>query len=353
MKDEMSGLERVTAALRHEEADRVPVAPLVCGASHRVAGLSYEEWARGGNVEAMVRGHVDTIKLLEHDSVVTLIDLSVEAEAFGAEIVYPEMNTPHPNYDKTFIRSAADYRKIERINPRKAGRMKTVIEMIGGLSKEIGDTHAIVGFAYGSIGALSMMRGPENFFMDLMEHPDEVLAAVEALDEVLIEYVKAQAEAGAHAVCVDHLYCSGSILSKNLWEKFEGNSLRKICGAIREAGAAVVLHNCGNDIYFDMSEKWAKPAAISHAFMADDVNSWEEQKSTWGGKIATIGWIPPGPVAMLGTAEEIEEEVKEEIGIFAKDGGFVLATGCEYPPNAPLWNAKHIVECSRKYGSRF
>ncbi|MBZ0156932.1 MAG: uroporphyrinogen decarboxylase family protein [Alphaproteobacteria bacterium] len=352
MKNGLTGLQRVTAALQHKEADRVPVAPLVCGASHRVAGLSYEEWARGGNVEAMVRGHVDTLKILGHDSVVTLIDLSVEAEAFGAEICYPGMSTPHPNYEKPFVQSAADYGKIGKINPRKTGRMKTVIDMIGGLSREIGETHAIVGFAYGSIGTLSMMRGPEKFFMDLMEYPDEVLGAIEVLDEVLVDYVKAQAEAGAHAVCVDHLYCSGSILSKSLWERFEGNSLRRVCNAIREAGAIVALHNCGNDIYFDMSEKWANPTAISHAFMADDVNSWEEQKLKWGGKIASIGWIPPGPVAMLGTPDEIEEEVKEEIEIFAKDGGFILSTGCEFPPNAPLWNAKHIVECSQKYGAQ-
>ncbi|MBZ0154858.1 MAG: uroporphyrinogen decarboxylase, partial [Alphaproteobacteria bacterium] len=46
----------------------------------------------------------------------------------------------------------------------------------------------------------------------------------------------------------------------------------------------------------------------------------------------------------------IEEEVKSEIEIFGKGGGFILSTGCEYPPNAPLYNARHIVECSKKYG---
>ncbi len=350
MKDEMNGLVRVATALQHKEADRVPVAPLVCGASHRVAGLTYAEWARGDNVEAMVRGHVDATKLLGHDGVVMLIDLSVEAEALGTEILYPEMNTPHPNYEKPFISGPEDYKKIERINPRKTGRMKTVIDLTAGLSKEIGGTHALVGFVYGSIGTLSMMRGPENFFMDLMEYPDEVLGAIEVLDEVLIDYAKAQAEAGAHAVCVDHLYCSQSILSKDLWEKFEGESLKKICDAIRGTGAIVALHNCGNGIYFDLSEKWANPTTISHAYVADDVSSWEEQKQKWGGKIASIGWVPPGPVAMMGTPEEIEEEVKSEIEIFGKGGGFILSTGCEYPPNAPLYNARHIVECSKKYG---
>src|SRR5208283_4557480 len=346
----MNGLERVATALQQKEADRVPVAPLVCGATHRVAGISYEEWARGGNVEAMVQGHLDTAKLIDHDGFVMLIDLSVEAGDFGMEVIFPPNDTPHPNYDAPFLSGYQDYKKIKKFDPRKGGRMKTVIDMVAGLSKEVGKTHAIVGFVYGSIGILSMMRGPENFFMDLMEHPDEVLAAIDVVDEVLIDYGKAQAEAGAHTVCVDHLYCSQSILSKNLWEKFEGPSLKKVCDAIRGAGALVSLHNCGNGIYFDMSEKWANPTAISHAYLSDDVTSWEEQKKKWGSKITTIGWIAPGPVAMLGTPDEIEEEVKSEIDLMAKGGGFILSTGCEFPPNSPLWNSKHIVDCAKKHG---
>ncbi len=48
------------------------------------------------------------------------------------------------------------------------------------------------------------------------------------MDEALIEYAVAQAEAGAHSVCYDHLYASQSILSKELWEKFEGPSVKKV-----------------------------------------------------------------------------------------------------------------------------
>jgi len=348
--DEMNGLERVATACQFKEGDRVPVAPLVCGATHRVAGISYGEWSSGEYVSDMVRGHVDALKLLGHDGVVALVDLSIEAADFGQEVFFPEMSTAYPNYDNPYIKTIDDYKKIQRINPRKSKRMKSVIDMIAGISKEVGSTHAIVGFVYGSLGVLSMMRGVEKFFMDLIENPEAVLPALQAMDETLLEYAMAQAEAGAHAVCYDHLYCSQSILSKQLWEKFEGPSIKRLCDAIRAKGCLVVLHNCGNGIYFDMSQKWANPHAISHAYIADDVGSWEEHKAKWGNKIATIGWIPPAPVAMLGTPEEIEEECKAEIEIFAKGGGFILSTGCEFPPNAPLLNARRIVEAGKKYG---
>ena len=349
-KSEMTSLERVGATLTHNEPDRVPAAPLVCGAAHRFSGITYGEWSTGDNVEAMVQGHIDALDMIGHDGVVMLVDLSVEAFDFGQEVIFPIMDTAHPNYDNPFIKTIDDYKKITKIDPRKTKRMKSVIDMTAGLAKVVGKTHAIVGFVYGSLGVMSMMRGPEKFFMDLIESPDAVLPALKAMDETLLEYAKAQIEAGAHSVCYDNLYCSQSILSKDLWEKFEGESLKRLCDTVRDMGALVSLHNCGNGIYFDMCEKWAKPHAISHAYVSDDVDSWEEHKAKWGGKIATIGWIPPGPVAMLGTPEEIEEECKAEIEIFAKGGGFVLATGCEFPPNGPLKKAQLIVEAAKKYG---
>ncbi len=349
-KDQMTGLARVAAACTFGEPDRVPVAPLVCGATHRVAGVSYAEWSSGENVEAMVQGHVDSLDLIGHDGIVALVDLSVEAADFGQEVIFPEHDTAHPNYDNPFIKTVDDYAKVEYVNPRKTKRMKSVIDMIAGCSKQIGGTHAIVGFVYGSLGTLSMMRGPEQFFIDLIEHPDKVLPALQAMDETLNDYAIAQAEAGAHAVCYDNLYCSQSILSKDIWEKFEGPSMKKVTDSIRDKGCLVVLHNCGNGIYFDMCQKWSTPNAISHAYVADDVDSWQEHKDKWGGKIATIGWMPPGPVAMLGSPEEIEEETKAEVEIFMPGSGFVMSTGCEFPPNAPLLNAKRIVDAGKKYG---
>ena len=47
---EMTGLERVAVAITQNGQsvpDRVPVAPLVCGATHRFSGQTYGDWSRG------------------------------------------------------------------------------------------------------------------------------------------------------------------------------------------------------------------------------------------------------------------------------------------------------------------
>ena len=51
------------------------------------------------------------------------------------------------------------------------------------------------GFCFGPLGILSMLRGVEQLFRDCVLYPSEVMAAMETLTDVLIEYVEAQCDA--------------------------------------------------------------------------------------------------------------------------------------------------------------
>lgn len=347
--EEMTSLERVVAALSYKKPDRVPVAPLVCGASRRVFGTTYAKWSV--DAEECAASFLQAQKLIGFDAFVSLIDLSVEAGDFGQKIIYPLESTAYTDTSEPVIKTVDDYYKIERINPRQTPRMKMVIDVLNRLSKAKGKEVAIVGFVYGPLGVLSQLRGHERLFMDCIKHPEAVMAAVETITEVLLEYVKAQADAGVHSICLDTLYASGSIMKKAMWEKLEGPWAKRICDYARELSCAVTLHNCGNDIYFDAQQKWLNPAGISHAYPADDCKTWEEHAKKWGRQIVTIGYAQPSTTGMIMTEEEVIEECRKEMEIFKDcDGGFILATGCEYPPNGTLLNAIAMVKAAKMYG---
>jgi uroporphyrinogen decarboxylase len=44
------------------------------------------------------------------------------------------------------------------------------------------------------------------------------------------------------------------------------------------------------------------------------------------------------------------EMAREQIRVLAPGGGFVLAPGCEYPPNLDLVNAIAVVRAAELYG---
>jgi uroporphyrinogen decarboxylase len=75
-----------------------------------------------------------------------------------------------------------------------------------------------------------------------------------------------------------------------------------------------------------------------------------ELKAKWGKKTTLCGYASPAQYAFLGTPEEMKMECKKEIEELGKDGGFILATGCEFPPNGSLMNAIAMMEAAELYG---
>ncbi|MHB9095306.1 MAG: uroporphyrinogen decarboxylase family protein, partial [Eubacteriales bacterium] len=125
---EMTGLERALSALTYKKPDRVPVASLVCGASRRVLGVTYDKWSQDSELiaESLIQTH--QIMNNEFDIFVMLVDLSVEAGTFGQEVIYPIESTAYANPNNPIIKTVDDYRRIEKVNARESGRMKMVID---------------------------------------------------------------------------------------------------------------------------------------------------------------------------------------------------------------------------------
>jgi len=349
-KEEMTGLERALAALSYKKPDRVPVASLVCGASRRILGVTYDKWATDSELcaESMLQAHA----LMDFDIFVTLVDLSVEAEAFGQPCIYPMESTPYSDPNHPILKSHEDYHKIEQVNLRETGRTKMVIDVVNRIAKAKGKECGVCGFVYAPLGVLGAMRGHERMFIDCIKHREDLIAACEAITPALIDYAVAQVEAGAHAIVMDTLYASATIMSPKMWEAIEAPFTKRIADAVKAAGGALVLHNCGGGIYFDVQQKYTDPVAISHAYPAADCKTWEEHAAKWGKKIVSIGAMDPAKVGMTLNPQGVMEYTREFIEYFKDcDGGFILSTGCEFPPNGSLLNAIAIMDAAKAYGS--
>lgn len=128
-KEPLTSLERVALALQYRQPDRVPVAPLVCGASHRVLGISYARWSQ--DAKLATQSLLDAQELIGFDSWLTLVDLSVEAANFGQEVIFPNASTAYPNTDNPRIKTVQDYYTLEKVDPLQSKRMRHVIDVVG------------------------------------------------------------------------------------------------------------------------------------------------------------------------------------------------------------------------------
>lgn len=342
----MNSLTRVKTAIMHRQPDRTPVFPIVSGVTRNLIGVSYYDWATNANVcaDCLIKANEE----LQTDCILTLTDLSVEASDFGQKMIYPENEAAHPDFDDLFIKTIDDYDLIKAINPRDTPRMSEHIKLCRLLVERKGNEVPIIAFVFGPLGILSMLRGQSNLYMDLYDCPDKVKNAVNLITEVLINYCEALMETGVHAIMLDTLFASQTIMSKEMWCEFEGDFVKRIADAIHQKGKMVMIHNCGGGIYFDVQIEKMQPEAISFLHLPDDCSSLEEVKAKYGDKTTLIGTIDPTWLAVA-SLDELEEECKKHIDILGKDGGFILATGCEYPANLSLDAAKKMIEVAMNY----
>ncbi len=344
----MNSYERVVAALSHKEADRVPVYPILCGINRKLIGASYPAWST--DAKTCAAGFLKTAEEFDIDCLVTLIDLSVECDAWGQKIIYPENEAAHPDYGDMIVKDIEDYEKIQKVDYRQSKRMMMHIDVCKRLVAQKKGKLPIVAFVFGPLGTLSMLRNQQDLYMDLYDYPDAVKAAVARVAETLADYAAALCDAGVDAIMWDTLFASGSIMSKDMWRDMEAEPMKMLAQTVRDHGCMNMIHNCGQRIYFDAQIEAVQPTAISFLFPPDDCKDFGECKAKYGDKVALIGCVTPAS-AVIGTDEEWDKQCTDQIDAMAKGGGFLLATGCEYPANASFDRARRMIDIAKTYGA--
>jgi uroporphyrinogen decarboxylase len=262
-------------------------------------------------------------------------------------MIYPKDSTAHPDYSDPLIKDVSDYRKLKRVDLKASQRMRNMIESVRLVVESEGE--GIGGFCLGPLGVLSMMRGAEHLFRDCVLHPLEVKAALETITETLIEYCEAQCDAGAIGVCLDTLFASWNGLSREQWEDIEGPFAKQIADAVRAKGGVIFVHNCGDGPYFDSQIRSMEPSVISFAQLPDDCPNAAELKTRYGKEVTLMGYIDT-TLLTYGTPYQVMQACKIQIDeLGSSPMGYVLAPGCEFPPDAPLENALAIMRAAEIY----
>lgn len=349
----MNSLERTVMAIEGKEADRVPVCPLMLGVARNVYGARYDEFSKEG--ELFAKSLIAAQELVGFDCHVLLLDLTLEAHDFGQDTQFLENDTTRPNYDNPMVPDADSYGNVKPIEacvtkgPGGFSRMAEYIKTLDIMMNEVGKDTGVVAFVFGTLGLLGMMRGAEKLFFDCVRNFEPVMKAQLVIQDVMLDYIDKINKVGVHGTCLDTLYASGGIMSKKLWNKVESGTAKVLADKIRPEGM-VWVHNCGNNVYFDAQIESMDPVGISYAYVSDDCETHEEMKEKYGKDITMFGYVHPAERLFLGTKQELLDEVKVECDQLKAGGHYILAPGCEFPPNGNLNMAMTMMEGAELYG---
>jgi uroporphyrinogen decarboxylase len=199
------------------------------------------------------------------------------------------------------------------------------------------------------------MRGLEQAFMDLLEQPEIVDAAIGKLFDFHYTLNERLFEAAGNRI--DTTYVAedlGSqtslLMSPATVQKILLPRIRKMIRLAHDHGIKVLYHTDG-------AARPVIPMLIDAGIDALNPIQWrcpgmerEGLARDFGGKVAFHGAVDNQQTLPFGTPQDVRNEVRENIAIFGRTRGYVIAPCHNIQPITPTANIQALYEAAQEYG---
>jgi uroporphyrinogen decarboxylase len=328
----MNSIERVSAAIKFGKPDRVPVLPQVFGHAAALSGVALSDYVRSGDLIA--RCQMKALDRYGHDAVFALMDVCVETEAIGSELVYRKELYPCV---RTHVFSQFGCAPAVP-NPAKSGRMPELLKAIGILRSETRDEVPVIGCVLGPMTLATQLIGFEKALFMAADNTADFENVLDFSTMVITRFGVAQIESGAHLPLVFDPSATPEVVPPQFFRELLFPRLKKVFSAFKAAGAlANWLHIAGDtagilpfypEIGVDIAnfDYCVEPLTAQNAL----------PETCLDGNVNPSSFI-------LSSPEIIASESARLLAIFSNRGGFILSSGCEIPPEAKQENIKAMT----------
>ncbi len=274
---------------------------------------------------------------------VSLMDLSVEAECFGARVRFSDDEVP--TVTGRLIEDA-DGAMALKVPPVGAARSGIYIDAIRKAVPQITD-RPVFGGITGPFSLAAHLLDVTEIMIDCYDDPDMVHIVLDKATQFLIEYAKAYKAAGAHGVMMAEPV--SGLLSPAMEEEFSSPYVKRIVDAVQDDSFLVIYHNCGDNTPRMTESFLSMGAAAYHFGNAIDMKTMLEK---FPKEIPVMGNIDPAGVLRIGTPETVREKTLALLGDCAGYENFVASSGCDIPPMSPWANLDAFFAAVEEYYAR-
>ena len=231
--------------------------PILSFPSTQLLGITVKELLV--SPEMQVKGMKAIVDRCNIAASLNMMDLSVEAEAFGAEIVYYDDDVP--TVRKGIIDDIFDAESIV-VPSVKDGRAPICIDGVKRAKEEITDVPVFCG-VIGPYSLAGRIFDMTELMMECYDSPDEVKILLSKATEFLIAYIKEFKKVGADGVVMAEP--AAGLLSPSLNAEFSVPFVKEIFDAVGDDDFVICYHNCG-DAVKDMTKDIATLGADIYHF---------------------------------------------------------------------------------------
>lgn len=285
-------------------------------------------------IDAVTDGqtHFEAIRRLNEvypaSACTVIMDLTVEAEAFGAEIIFPKDEVP-----SVIGRLVYDYDSVNalKIPSLTTARVSEYLKANRLVAQNVTEK-PVFGGCIGPYSLAGRLFDLTELMMAAYTESETVTLLLEKCTEYIAHYCQAMKQTGINGVIIAEP--AAGLLSNEDCSQLSSKYIKQIVEKVQDENFMVILHNCGNTGH--CTEAMLEVGAMAYHFgnKIDMLDALRKCPSD----VLVMGNLDPVGVFKQSTAEEVYHLTKKLLEKTALYKNFIISSGCDVPPNVPMEN---------------
>lgn len=311
--------------------------PIMTHPGIEMIGKSVQDAVQHGEVHAMAIKKINEVYPTAATTVI--MDLTLEAEAFGSQIEFQKDEMPH--ILGRLVSNAEEIEKL-KVPDLSAGRIAQYLEA-NRLTVERTTDKPVFAGVIGPFSLSGRLYDMSEIMVACYTDPEAIDNLLNKCTELILKYCLELKRIGCSGVVIAEP--AAGLLSNEDCKVFSSEYIKRIVDTIQDDSFMVILHNCGNTGH--CTEAMLYTGANAYHFgnaidMVEALNSCPKDK-------LILGNVDPVGVMKMRSAKDVKAYTSDLLNRTSIFDNFVLSTGCDLPPHVPAENISAFFEALNEY----
>lgn len=287
--------------------------------------------------------HYEAIKALSEEypsaACTVIMDLTVEAEAFGCVINMPEDEVPTVRERLVCDAESVNALKVPGLD---AGRIPEYLKANRLSAANIQDKPVLSG-CIGPYSLAGRLYDMSEIMVAIYIDPETIQTLLSKCTEFILNYCQALKATGVAGIVMAEP--AAGLLSNEDCQAFSTEYVKQIVDAVQDENFSVILHNCGNKGQCTDAMIASGAAGLHFGNAIDLVETLEKCPEN----MLVMGNIDPVNIFKTQTPEKVKEVTTALLERTRKYKNFVISSGCDIPPHTPHANIEAFYKAVEEY----
>jgi uroporphyrinogen decarboxylase len=311
--------------------------PIMTHPGIEMIGKKVKDAVQNGEVHALAIKKLNKVYPVAAKTVI--MDLTLEAEAFGCQIEFQENDMPH--ILGRLVSNAVEIENL-KVPELSAGRVSQYLKA-NRLTVESTKDKPVFAGVIGPFSLAGRLFDMSEIMVACYMEPEAITCLLEKCTEFILKYCQELKNIGCSGVVIAEP--AAGLLSNEDCQYFSSEYVKKIVDSVQDDTFLVILHNCGNQGH--CTEAMLNSGANAYHF-GNAIDMVETLKFCPKDKLI-MGNIDPVGVMKMRSAREVKAFTSDLLNRTSGFDNFVLSTGCDLPPHVPTENISAFFEALDDY----